>query len=77
MSMATNKQNGVNFNMKIQFSTEGAAFKDEYADEVTNNIYTRDEVVRILRGIAANIKYGYDHGPIMDINGNKVGSWEL
>ncbi len=63
--------------MKIQFSTEGAAFKDEYADEATNSIYTRSEVVRILKGIAANIEYGYDNGVLMDINGNKVGEWSL
>lgn len=63
--------------MKIQFGTDGAAFKDEYADEATNKFYTRDECVRILKGIVANMEYGYDHGPIMDINGNKIGSWEL
>lgn len=63
--------------MKIKFSTDGAAFQDEYADEATNDIYTRNEVVRILRGIAANIEYGYDDGSIMDINGNKIGEWSL
>ena len=26
--------------MKIKFSTSGAAFQDEYADEMTNDIYT-------------------------------------
>ena len=63
--------------MKIQFSTEGAAFKDEYADETTNKFYTRDESVRILKRIVTDMEYGADHGAIMDINGNKIGSWEL
>ena len=63
--------------MKIQFSTEGSAFKSEYAEEEINHIYTRQETARILRGIAANIEYGYDSGPVMDINGNKIGKWEL
>ena len=63
--------------MKIQFSTEGAAFKDEYADEATNYINTRDEVIRILRRIVTNIEYGHDHGSIMDINGNKIGEWSI
>lgn len=63
--------------MKIEFNTDGAAFYDEYADKTTNDIYKRDEVIRILRRIIKNIEYGYDHGPIMDINGNKVGRWEM
>lgn len=63
--------------MKIEFKTSGAAFQNEYEDEATNDYLARDEVVRILEGIAANIRYGYDHGSIMDINGNKIGNWSL
>lgn len=63
--------------MKIYFSTEGAAFTDEYEDEAINHVYKRQEVARILKKIAAYVESGTDHGPIMDINGNKVGSWEL
>ena len=63
--------------MKIQFSTEGAGFKDEYEDEAINNIYTRQEIARILKKVASYIESGYDHGPIMDINGHKIGDWEL
>ena len=53
--------------MKIQFSTGNAAF-DEYGDA---------EIRRILEEIANKVECGYDHGSIMDINGNKIGSWEL
>lgn len=64
--------------MKIQFSTEGAAFKDEYADEITNQIYTEQEIVRILYTIINAIELdSADHGPIMDINGNKIGEWSI
>ena len=63
--------------MKIKFSTSGAAFYDEYENKETNDIYTRNEVVRILREIITNIQYGYDDGPIIDINGNKIGEWSL
>lgn len=63
--------------MKIQFSTSGAAFKDEYADEATNDINTRDEIIRILKRITNDIVYGADHGSIMDINGNKIGEWSI
>jgi hypothetical protein len=63
--------------MKIEFSTDGAAFKDGYADELTNEYIRDDEVVRILNLIITYIRCGDDHGPIMDINGNKIGEWSL
>jgi hypothetical protein len=63
--------------MKIQFSTNGAAFGSEYEDEATNDIYTREEVVRILKKITAQIEDGEEWGSIMDINGNKIGEWSL
>ena len=53
--------------MKIQFGTSNAAF-DEYGDV---------EVKRILEDIANKVESGYEHGLIMDINGNKIGSWEM
>ena len=63
--------------MKIQFSTSGAAFQSEYEDEATNDLCTREEVIRILKKITKEIECGADHGSIMDFNGNKIGAWEL
>ena len=64
--------------MKIEFSTDGAAFYDEYADKVMNDIYKSTEIIRILKEIIDDIEFlGKDHGPIMDINGNKIGTWEM
>lgn len=64
--------------MKIQFSTSGAAFRDDYADDITNKIYTEKEVIRILQSIIYDIEVDdLDHGAIIDINGNKIGSWEM
>ena len=40
-------------------------------------MYTRSEVVRILKKITKQIDDGEDYGPIMDINGNKIGEWSL
>ncbi len=54
--------------MKIKFSTDNAAF-DEYG------YYS--EVKRILDNITEKVRLGYDNGPIMDINGNKIGEWSL
>ena len=64
--------------MKIQFSTSNAAFHNDYANEVVNKMNKEREVVRILYNIINAIQLdGADYGPIMDINGNKIGSWEL
>lgn len=62
--------------MKIQFSTSGAAFKDIRTMEDDDWTF-RSECIRILDKIKIQINQGYDSGLIMDINGNKIGSWEL
>ena len=63
--------------MKIQFSTEGAAFRDEYESSTMNDIYTREEVSRILKKIASLVESGISYGSVMDINGNKIGEWSI
>lgn len=63
--------------MFVRFNTSGAAFGSEYEDEVTNDIYARTEVVRILKKVTVQIENGEEYGPIMDINGNKIGEWSL
>jgi hypothetical protein len=53
--------------MKIQFSTDGAAF-DLCGDA---------EVRRILEKIADQVEYGWERNIIMDANGNRIGEWSL
>ena len=53
--------------MKIIFNTENVAFEE----------YGYREIDRILKEISEKVRLGYDHGPIMDINGNKIGEWSL
>ena len=53
--------------MKIEFNTSNAAF-DECVEF---------EVCRIIKTIIDKIEHGYTYGSIMDINGNKIGSWSL
>lgn len=55
--------------MKIEFSTDNAAFDDDY-----NKM---DEIRRILSDIALKVSYGTISGVIMDRNGNKIGEWYL
>jgi hypothetical protein len=64
--------------MKIEFRTDSAAFYDEYEDYLTNQEMKNVEIARILYRIINDINIeDKDHGPIMDINGNKIGEWSL
>lgn len=56
---------------KMEIFTGGAAFRDEN-DNLDETGY---EVCRLLKDVAENIKYGYKSGNLIDINGNRVGSW--
>lgn len=61
--------------MNIQFGTNSAAFCGNNGEQ---NFWDRtNEIARILRKITRRIESGYDHGAIMDMNGNKVGTWSL
>ena len=53
---------------KMKFKTSNAAFNEP--DKET-------EVRRILEKISEEIEYGKTSGSIMDINGNRVGEWEM
>lgn len=63
--------------MKIEFSTDNAAFKDPDGVEAFDIVYRDREVVRILSNIIEDVKIGCDCGSIRDINGNKIGEWSL
>ena len=54
--------------MKIIFTTDNASFED-------GNL--APEVERILRKIARQVGNNDKWGVITDVNGNRIGSWEL
>ena len=54
--------------MKIEFSTDNAAFED-----YGRNYY----IAVVLDIIMARIKRGETEGSVLDINGNKIGEWSL
>lgn len=60
--------------LKIEIKTGNAAFCDPYTGE-EDKYYEGLELSKILNAIADDIKYGKTSGSILDINGNKVGSW--
>ena len=53
--------------MKIQFSTDNAAF-DEYGEYQLEVIFER---------IIQRVNHGETDGKIQDINGNNIGEWSL
>lgn len=61
--------------MEIKFNTNTAAFGTEYDEypEVTE----KEEIIRILHKVIAEVNMFRAGGPIMDVNGNKVGEWKL
>lgn len=51
----------------VKFNTGNAAF--DYGED-------RSEIIRILNNIQESIEYGRSEGSVIDINGNKIGSWK-
>lgn len=62
--------------MKIEFTTNNDAFNNPCTNE-PDNTYKAKECQRILESIITKMENGYMYGPIMDINGNKIGTWEM
>lgn len=62
----------VNAMFRMEIFTGGAAFRDEYG----NPDATGYEVSRLLKDVAEKVKHGYASGNLIDINGNRVGSWK-
>lgn len=58
----------------IEINCDGAAFFDDRTGEYWEPSY---EVSRILMDIAYKVDAGYTSDSIMDINGNRVGSFEF
>ena len=62
--------------MKVEFSTDSVAFKDDCTGEETMASFW-EEYTRIISKINDDVASGRKYGPIMDINGNKIGEWSL
>lgn len=60
--------------LKIEIETNGAAFCDPYTGE-ESKLNEAIECKRLLEKICDQLEDGAISGNIIDINGNKVGSW--
>lgn len=64
--------------LKIEFSTENAAFNDPEAFSDWGKMYFRnEEIKRVLKNVCNQMDNGKTSGSCIDINGNKVGEWSL
>jgi hypothetical protein len=61
--------------MVIKFNTDNAAFCD--ANGEPNDLTKRLGIIDIICDIKYKVSQGWSGGPIMDINGNKIGEWSL
>lgn len=61
--------------LKIEFKVGNAAFREE--DEDGNDRLRADAVADTVEELAGKIREGFTSGPVMDANGNTVGSWSL
>lgn len=59
---------------KLEIKTGGAAFADPQTGE-ESEYYEALEIRALLARISAALEHGETSGTIMDVNGNKVGSW--
>ena len=57
---------------KLEIKTVGAAFRADNGEGL--DPYTT-EVRRILLDVICELEAGRTDGPVMDVNGNKVGRW--
>ena len=62
--------------MKIEFSTDSAAFCDPVTQE-ENHTYRAIETAVILKRIAYAVEQGCTSGTVMDDNGNAIGSCDI
>lgn len=54
---------------KLEFDCDGAAFEDSYEG--------RYPISDALKRVSAAVTDGLDYGPVLDGNGNTIGSWDL
>lgn len=59
---------------KLEISTDGAAFRDPFSGE-EDEVMEATEIRSLLAKVSCELEHGRNSGVIMDVNGNKVGSW--
>lgn len=64
----------------IEITCDNAAFRDPDDDDEESSIHEaarNEQLALILRDLAKHIEQGSDGKSLLDVNGNKVGSYRL
>lgn len=59
---------------RMEFETDGAAFKDPVTGE-DDALAEAMEITRILNEVMRAMRNGAKSGTVVDINGNRIGQW--
>lgn len=59
---------------RLEIKTGGAAFRDPFTGEEDEEMEAT-EIRSLLAKVSCELEHGRSSGVIMDVNGNKVGSW--
>jgi hypothetical protein len=63
--------------VKVEFKTDNAAFNVDAEDRYERDYYRNLEIKRVFQNIVNQIVNGKTDGYCIDINGNRIGRWEL
>lgn len=63
--------------LKIEINTENAAFNIDGETQWERDYWRNLELKRVLKNVMNQLDNGNVSGSCIDINGNKVGIWEL
>lgn len=59
---------------RLEIKTGGAAFRDPFTGEEDEEMEST-EIRSLLAKVSCELEHGRSSGVIMDVNGNKIGSW--
>ena len=62
--------------LTIEMNLNNAAYR-EYAEYPNEGALVNEAVAADVQKIATKIELGYRSGSIIDLNGNKVGTWQI
>lgn len=63
--------------LKIEIKTDNAAFNIDGETQWEREYWRNLELKRVLKNVMNQLDNGNVSGSCIDINGNKVGTWEL
>lgn len=63
--------------LKVEINTANAAFGCDAESKWEQDYFRNEEIKRVLKNICNQLDNGSISGVCVDINGNKVGRWQI